>query len=652
MSATLNSIPASWIVNVTPNVLSAGGTALQLNGLFLSESWRVPVGSVLSFPTQEAVGDYFGATSDEYEYSVIYFNGFTNSNKKPGALLFAQYNLDDVGAYLRGGVVSGLTLAQLQALTGVLTLTIDGGGVTSSNIDLSAATSFSNASQIITEALGTTGPTQATATGKIGASFTAAIATTVLTVASMAGSPAGVITVGDTVVGVGVTANTTIVSFGTGTGGVGTYNVNNSQTVGSESMTVTSTKMVVSAVATGTLAVGQEVVGSGVAAGTFITAQTSGTTGGVGNYTISDKQTAASTALTMVQPTVTYDSQSGAFLVVSGTDGASSTIGYGSGTIAASLALTAATGAVTSRGADAIASGDAATAMNAIAAQTQNWATFLFIGVLDESGFANRLALAAWVNGTNDRYVFVCGDTDITPTASSAATSSLGYAIISANYSGTHLVWQPAANDTPYTAFASGVAASVDFDETNGRITEAFKGQSGLEAAVTSQTIADNLIANGYNFYSAVAPANDRFLFMYPGSISGDFLWFDTFIDQIQLNNALQLALLVLLTQAKRVAYNPAGRALIQAACMDPIMAALNFGSITPGVTLSASQIAQVNSAAGVPIDRVLSTRGWFLQVLDATPQVRAARGSPPVTLWYMDGGAVQRINLTSVAVL
>jgi hypothetical protein len=35
--------------------------------------------------------------------------------------------------------------------------------------------------------------------------------------------------------------------------------------------------------------------------------------------------------------------------------------------------------------------------------------------------------------------------------------------------------------------------------------------------------------------------------------------------------------------------------------------------------------------------------------VRDAPPEVRAARGSPPCTLWYMDGQSIQRINLASI---
>jgi hypothetical protein len=58
-----------------------------------------------------------------------------------------------------------------------------------------------------------------------------------------------------------------------------------------------------------------------------------------------------------------------------------------------------------------------------------------------------------------------------------------------------------------------------------------------------------------------------------------------------------------------------------------------------------------VNNAAGAPIDSILSTRGWFLQVLDALPQVRAARGSPPINFWYMDGESVQKINMASILV-
>ena len=67
-----------------------------------------------------------------------------------------------------------------------------------------------------------------------GATFTGSIATTVLTIT---GTPTGVIQVGMLISGTGVTAGTTITALGTGTGGTGTYTVSVSQTVASTTIT-------------------------------------------------------------------------------------------------------------------------------------------------------------------------------------------------------------------------------------------------------------------------------------------------------------------------------------------------------------------------------------------------------------------------------
>jgi hypothetical protein len=62
---------------------------------------------------------------------------------------------------------------------------------------------------------------------------TASISGTVLTVT---GVNSGTVAVGQVLSGPGISANTSISSLGTGTGGNGTYNINNSQTVASETM--------------------------------------------------------------------------------------------------------------------------------------------------------------------------------------------------------------------------------------------------------------------------------------------------------------------------------------------------------------------------------------------------------------------------------
>jgi hypothetical protein len=66
------------------------------------------------------------------------------------------------------------------------------------------------------------------------ATFTASISGTTMTVTAVA---SGTLAVGQTVNGTGVTVNTTITALGTGTGSTGTYTVNNSQTVSSSTLT-------------------------------------------------------------------------------------------------------------------------------------------------------------------------------------------------------------------------------------------------------------------------------------------------------------------------------------------------------------------------------------------------------------------------------
>jgi hypothetical protein len=513
-------IPASQIVDVVPSVLNAGGDGLVMNGLMLTESTRVPIGQVLSFPNAAGVASYIGATSPEAAWATIYFNGFNDADQLPGSLLVAQYPASTVAGWLRGGNISSMSLTALQALSGTLSLTIDGSVETSSTISLSSATSFSSAATIIE------------------AGFT---------------SP----------------------GF-----------------------------------------------------------------------------------------TVTFDSLSGGFLFTNSTSGATSTITFATGTLAASLLLTQATGAVLSQGA---AAATPSAFMNGIVGLSQNWATFATVFNPDNSGNANKLLFAEWANAQNNRYAYVCWDTDITPTESVPATSSLGYLISEASLSGTILIYDP--NNEGLAPFAMGWAASLDFTETDGAATLAFKQQSGLSATVTSATVAANLLANGYSFYGAYATANQNFIWFYNGQISGEYEWADSFIYQIWLNAAFQLALMELLQAVKSIPYNASGYAMIEnslysgaganssqmagadAAPVGPIAQAVNFGMIEPGTTLSATQIVAVNQAAGKNIATTLQSRGWYLQVLDPGAQARAARTTPACSFWYCSGGSVQQLTLSSVEV-
>ena len=134
--------------------------------------------------------------------------------------------------------------------------------------------------------------------------FTGSISGTTLTVTAITN---GTIAAGQSLFGVGVTSETIITALGSGTGGIGTYTINLSQTVTSRQMnsaataakvtgSITGTTLTVTAVTSGTLYVGQTIQGTGVTALTIITALGTGS-GGAGTYTVSTSQTVASTTL-------------------------------------------------------------------------------------------------------------------------------------------------------------------------------------------------------------------------------------------------------------------------------------------------------------------------------------------------------------------
>ena len=490
-------IPASDIVVVNPGVVGSGGNPLALNGVILSTNILLPTAAVRGFASADAVKAFFGAASAEYAIAQVYFLGFDNSTIKPGTLYFSPYVNTARAAWLQSGNMSAVSLTDLQALSGVLTVSIDGVAKTSSSINLATATSFSDAASMID------------------AGFTS----------------------GDVA--------------------------------------------------------------------------------------------------------VTWNAVNSTFLFTSPTTGDASTMSFATGTLSAGLMLTSATGAILSQGADA---DTPATAMDAVKAATQNWVDFM---TMWEPVIEDKEAFAVWTNAQNQRFMYVCWDTDAQAIVN-GSTTCFGAIAKSLQYDGV----VPVYNTKELAAFMLGTVASIDFSRLNGRITSAFKSQSGFVPTVTDQQIAANLLENGYSFYGAYATANDQFNFLYNGQMSGKWSWVDTFVDQVYLNAQFQLALLSLLTTVKSIPYNESGYSLIRAAMIDPISQALNFGSIRTGITMSAQQKAVVNQAAGLDVSTIIEQQGYYLQILDPGAQVRGNRGTPVINFWYTDGGAVQKITVASIDIM
>lgn len=119
----LPSIPASDIVNILPAALGTGGNSLSLNTAVFTTATKFPVKEYFD---AASVGDDFGVTSNAYNWAVNYFNGFAGSTIKPSSLFIAQYNEADKTALLVGRSLRSVTLDEIKAISGTLSVTIDG----------------------------------------------------------------------------------------------------------------------------------------------------------------------------------------------------------------------------------------------------------------------------------------------------------------------------------------------------------------------------------------------------------------------------------------------------------------------------------------------------------------------------------------------
>jgi len=111
----------------------------------------------------------------------------------------------------------------------------------------------------------------------------------------------GTLATGQMLSATGLAPGLQVIALGTSTGGTGTAFATYLDAV-VMTAAIATTVLTVSAVASGTLAVGQTVDGTGVTAGTYITALGTGT-GGTGTYTLSASQTVTSTTLYAGQST-------------------------------------------------------------------------------------------------------------------------------------------------------------------------------------------------------------------------------------------------------------------------------------------------------------------------------------------------------------
>lgn len=342
---------------------------------------------------------------------------------------------------------------------------------------------------------------------------------------------------------------------------------------------------------------------------------------------------------------ITYDTQRNRFLLLTTATGPSATSTDVSGTLAANVGLAQSAGAFIQLAGVAV--DTPASAMNRLITQTTNWGSFTHAW---SATLSDRLAFAQWNSGQNFQYWYLGWDTDAADLTPNNA-ASFGAQVLAAPYQGTTPVYGTVATAAAFM----GYAASINYNITNGRTTLAFRQfNAGTPATVSDLTSANALLTNGYTYIGAYANAANQYTIAYNGKTSGSFLWSDTYLDQIYLNRELQRANFETLLAYPSIPYNSDGYAELYQGALPVIDAAVTSGIIRAGVTLTQSQIQQVNTAAGRNISGVLQTRGWYYLIGDPANvgQARQNRTSPAATLWWTDGGSVQQLNVNSVAII
>ena len=349
---------------------------------------------------------------------------------------------------------------------------------------------------------------------------------------------------------------------------------------------------------------------------------------------------AAVTIGTAITATCEYNAQIKAFVISSATTGVASTISFASGVAAPLLFLSADKGAIVDNNTVADTVNTAAARMTSY---DSNFATITHIG----GSFNNNVLkeLATWSTRQQDRYHLVTWGLD--PLAI-VPNSTVAFGAWAKEFtSGV----TPVYGTLDKAAFFCSIDASVNYEETNGRTTSAFRSQDGLVPEVTDQATADALVSNGYSYYGAWATANDRFLMAGNGMVTGDFKWIDNYMFQVFLNSQFQLASVIGLQNYGSTPYTRDGIEIRRAILQDPINQGVNFGGIRAGVTLTEQQKNIINSEAGFDAASQLFTKGWALSIQLPSPQARANREPFIEKFFYTDGSSLQRIEMTSTSV-
>jgi hypothetical protein len=405
----------------------------QLDRLIIDWQQNTPATSILSFTSVIGVENYYGVTSREAGLAKSYFSGYGNV---PGLTLsFTRYG-NGQRPHLLGANLSSLTLAQLQAINGPISITFDG-FTYNGTVNLAGVAGFSDAALKIRGALNRAAPRAATTTGSTitpqKVSFTGYTGgkgnTPQLHVTSVS---SGKIEIGGIVSAPGLAAGAQIIGQLSGTpGGVGVYSFFQSYGIEQkpETMTESYGLLTVGSVTSGNVAAGERITGPGVPSLTAVDTNISGS--GAGSQWVVNNALNLSGDLTMTAPTFTVEAQqftgatqnndffeiqpNGAY----GFDQTPSSLSYATGSAADSLGLSQASGAIDSSPGGQHMS--LATFMNNVLTETNQFGQHVNFGTFQSTEPRLDTGLGAWANSPEGYgYEFLSTNTTTPPAGFSA----------------------------------------------------------------------------------------------------------------------------------------------------------------------------------------------------------------------------------------
>jgi hypothetical protein len=300
--AAFSLIAASLIGSASlPASADAQTSDPALTRLFLDPNDSTPIYQILSFSSQTAVAEYYGNTSEEAKLATEFFKGYTGDS---AAMLFTRFPDEPGRAHLYGANVNDLSLTQLQAIKGPISIVSDG-FTYSGHVDMSTVTGFDEAANRIKAALNKTLPVAATTTGSsiapVTVSFTGSTNANILTVSSIS---SGSIQVGSIIDGQGLPPGIQVSAQLSGTpGGAGVYSLflhglsKVDIPIPTESMTETYGVLTVGS-SSGTVATGEQVTGAGVLPFTAIEDHLSGSGAG-STWVVNKTQSTSSEPMTI-----------------------------------------------------------------------------------------------------------------------------------------------------------------------------------------------------------------------------------------------------------------------------------------------------------------------------------------------------------------